>query len=170
MRSTWSDNVLLWRSVGSKTEGRHVGIVEAVHRYRGLPYSGQIHDESKLPRELAFVHTPKEKKDEWKKFVAKAKQYEVDHQRRQKEAMREVQARSAEAAADAEGGGEGGGGGESAAASDGEGCVDDDALAAERASAFGISISGCKRGKVMGLCAYPEGSGACPVTCGTCGQ
>ena len=53
--------------------------------------------------------------------------------------------------------------------SDGEGCVDDDALAAERASAFGISISGCKRGKVMGLCAYPEGSGACPVTCGTCG-
>ena len=48
--------------------------------------------------------------------------------------------------------------------------VDDDALAAERASAFGISISGCKRGKVMGLCAYPEGSGACPVTCGTCGQ
>ena len=61
-------------------------------------------------------------------------------------------------------------GGESAAASDGEGCVDDDALAAERASAFGISISGCKRGKVMGLCAYPEGSGACPVTCGTCGQ
>ena len=61
------------------------------------------------------------------------------------------------------------GGGE-AAASDGEGCVDDDALAAERASAFGISISGCKRGKVMGLCAYPEGSGACPVTCGTCGQ
>ncbi len=42
--------------------------------------------------------------------------------------------------------------------------------ALERASAFGISISGCKRGKVMGLCAYPEGSGACPVTCGTCGQ
>ena len=45
------------------------------------------------------------------------------------------------------------GGGEAAAG----GCIDDDALAAERASAYGVSIGGCAEGKSMGLCQFPEG-------------
>ncbi len=57
------------------------------------------------------------------------------------------------------------GGGEAAAG----GCIDDDALAAERASAYGVSIGGCAEGKSMGLCQFPEGREMCPLTCGTCG-
>ena len=58
VRSTWTDNVMWWRSGEREKRNKSMGIVEAIYGAYDLQqlFHGQLYDERKLARDNVMVH------------------------------------------------------------------------------------------------------------------
>jgi len=96
VRSTWSDNVMWWRSANADKEPRTTGIVQTVLTALDREWTGQIHDERELARDEVqggLIHK------DWKE---KRNELIRDHNRQERSAKRKAAAcRDNDAAASA---------------------------------------------------------------------
>lgn len=158
VRSTWSDNVMWWRSAHRDKAGATGGVVQAVYSSKGWEWKGQIHDERVLAREEVgggLVHKGwKEKRDKM-----------VQAHNRKFRAERDANKRRAH-------GGDGDGEAAEHEEEDQEpaeaACVDNDQAAAAAAKSFGLEVASCAAGEKLGLCVEPAAKQVCPKSCGEC--